>query len=839
MSNSLKKRGYTLMGMAITLAVVGLMTAAAVSRFTVYYHDKSIDDTRENVAIVMDALTRFVNQNGYYPCPAPLKNVANDVSGYGLPTATCNSSAVATGAVPFRVLNIPQSVVKDAYDTRLVYAVTSSLTDKETYTNSGGGIGVVDGTGSNILPQANAAHFVVLSHGRDRSGAYSSEGGINTRACNSSTKDAINCDGAAIFRSMPFADLGTSNENHFDDYLGVFMSPDLPIWLVDNNDSNNIWYDLSLAPRLAIGYPKNDSPKNLSLSYNIITAATKASPVVITTSVDHGLSTGDIVYISGVVGMTELNNKYYRIIRTGTTTFSLQDMTGTNIDGTAFTAWTSGGAVYKLYPSVKYLSSDNVVSSSTNTSPIVVTTASDHGFMTGDKVLILGSSLTSLNGFYRITKTASNKFSLQDLSGNNTEAPGGTASSSGIVIKYPEISLSVNGDVKISNNIYAQYICDSSTNDRDSSSNMSYCVKIDDLFSLSCSSGYLQSVDGYGSGSTGIRLNCATIPATMEYRCPAGKVISSVSTTDGIVCSYPATTAVSTTGSFIDYNTVCASRSFNLCGSTRTTGIIKNGDTVTLSGLSTYQETYKCLNREFVFTGSAGSCDTTCDATEALQYSDFAFYNGGSKSSFSGLWDVDVSNQCSFEYRSFSSATSPDDIQCEVGERKTVYEICPDGEEGYVEKNMDWGCSPNQWNTVSSTDNCSAITSAYQTNHCPEGIYDTNGDGTCDACLSLTQTRKRKLHSYTDMEELRSLDCTTRKWTYWHRSATPTALARTWTLSGISDPIGPVREKGSNNRLGDTCYDNNNTQRACYMPIAHGHLDLRPLYYQYQDCICK
>jgi len=172
------------MGMAITLAVVGLMAGAATSRFTIYYHEKTIDETRDNVNTIMDALNNFLNQNGYYPCPAPL-DVANDVGGYGLPVVGCNSGSVGDftngvfretglvlrGAVPFRVLNLPQSVVKDAYDMRIEYAVSGILTNKQTYSSTGGKINVIDGSGAaTILPQSGKAHFVVLSHGRDKQG---------------------------------------------------------------------------------------------------------------------------------------------------------------------------------------------------------------------------------------------------------------------------------------------------------------------------------------------------------------------------------------------------------------------------------------------------------------------------------------------------------------------------------------------------------------------------------------------------------------------------------------------------------------------------------------------
>lgn len=73
-----------------------------------------------------------------------------------------------------------------------------------------------------------------------------------------------------------------------------------------------------------------------------ITAATKADPVVIT-SVAHGFTNGDVVRISGVVGMTELNGNDYTVANKTDDTFELTNSAGTDIDGTTFGTYISGG----------------------------------------------------------------------------------------------------------------------------------------------------------------------------------------------------------------------------------------------------------------------------------------------------------------------------------------------------------------------------------------------------------------------------------------------------------------------------------------------------------------
>jgi len=67
-----------------------------------------------------------------------------------------------------------------------------------------------------------------------------------------------------------------------------------------------------------------------------ITAATQANPGQIT-QVGHGFTTGEVVGISGVVGMVELNGNSYTITKVDADNYTI------GVDTTAFTAYTSGG----------------------------------------------------------------------------------------------------------------------------------------------------------------------------------------------------------------------------------------------------------------------------------------------------------------------------------------------------------------------------------------------------------------------------------------------------------------------------------------------------------------
>lgn len=86
-----------------------------------------------------------------------------------------------------------------------------------------------------------------------------------------------------------------------------------------------------------------------------ITAATKADPCVIT-SVGHGLSDNDEIFITQVSGMSELNNRVFVINVLTADTFELNDE-----DSTGYTTYVSGGIARKTF-----VTEDSAVMTPTN-----------------------------------------------------------------------------------------------------------------------------------------------------------------------------------------------------------------------------------------------------------------------------------------------------------------------------------------------------------------------------------------------------------------------------------------------------------------------------------------
>jgi hypothetical protein len=89
-----------------------------------------------------------------------------------------------------------------------------------------------------------------------------------------------------------------------------------------------------------------------------VTNITRANPAVVT-STAHGFANGDEVAIAGVLGMTQVNSRNFKVANVATNTFELQYLNGTNVNSTTFTAYASGGTASRVYTiTTPYLEAD-------------------------------------------------------------------------------------------------------------------------------------------------------------------------------------------------------------------------------------------------------------------------------------------------------------------------------------------------------------------------------------------------------------------------------------------------------------------------------------------------
>lgn len=76
--------------------------------------------------------------------------------------------------------------------------------------------------------------------------------------------------------------------------------------------------------------------------YSAISGITKANPAVVTCNA-HGFTEGQTITLGGVTGMTQVNNKYFKVVNKTTNTFELYNTDDTPVDSTGYSTYASSG----------------------------------------------------------------------------------------------------------------------------------------------------------------------------------------------------------------------------------------------------------------------------------------------------------------------------------------------------------------------------------------------------------------------------------------------------------------------------------------------------------------
>lgn len=134
-----------------------------------------------------------------------------------------------------------------------------------------------------------------------------------------------------------------------------------------------------------------------------ITGITRASTGVVTSS-SHGFATGDWVWISGVKGMTQINDRAFRVVKINNNSYSLQSWNGSSWA----TVSTTSGSGYSSY------SSGGIARECLVSDCSVVVTANSHGLADNDYVYISNvGGMTGINGSgYQVTELTAHTYSI-------------------------------------------------------------------------------------------------------------------------------------------------------------------------------------------------------------------------------------------------------------------------------------------------------------------------------------------------------------------------------------------------------------------------------------------
>jgi len=203
-----------------------------------------------------------------------------------------------------------------------------------------------------------------------------------------------------------------------------------------------------------------------------ITDITQADPAVVT-SVGHGYSDGDEVFIASVGGMTELNSRRFVVANSTANTFELTDQaTGGNEDSSAYTAYTSGGTSARIYTlttpyaiedldELKYVQSADVMTLVHPSYPVQELSRTDHDEWTISAVEfnptqdhpaqlgVTAISGTGTNSYYKVTAIADDGEESLAATSNTDNVISGATQANPIVVTSTAHTLTEGDEIEI------------------------------------------------------------------------------------------------------------------------------------------------------------------------------------------------------------------------------------------------------------------------------------------------------------------------------------------------------------------------------------------------------
>ena len=196
-------RGFTLAELAVVLVIVGLLLGGLFMPLSAQMNSRNTNDTQKTLNDIRDALLGFAAANGRLPCPA-LATISDTTAGAGLESPQGGPCANSAGVLPWVTLGVPET---DAWGNRFTYRVTldfarvangqntysstagTCITNNNPPTNppinpqfaafalcSQGDMTIVNTTVGSSSPISTNIPAVVISHGKNGNGAFTSQG---------------------------------------------------------------------------------------------------------------------------------------------------------------------------------------------------------------------------------------------------------------------------------------------------------------------------------------------------------------------------------------------------------------------------------------------------------------------------------------------------------------------------------------------------------------------------------------------------------------------------------------------------------------------------------------
>ena len=98
--------GFSLLEMAIVLAIVGLLLAGLIPTLSAQIEQQRRSDTRKHLDEIQQALMGYAIINGFLPCPTTTTDPAN--ANYGSADASCSANPTTEGYLPWKTLGVSE-----------------------------------------------------------------------------------------------------------------------------------------------------------------------------------------------------------------------------------------------------------------------------------------------------------------------------------------------------------------------------------------------------------------------------------------------------------------------------------------------------------------------------------------------------------------------------------------------------------------------------------------------------------------------------------------------------------------------------------------------------------
>jgi prepilin-type N-terminal cleavage/methylation domain-containing protein len=126
--NPLGQAGFTLVEMAISLCIIGLLMTGGMAGIARYFEVQRNHETHRKIEFVMNALGGYVQAHYRLPCPADPNASAAQAGREGQGGSCAAVHGELAGIVPWKELAIPQNMVVDGWGRYITYKPASRLT---------------------------------------------------------------------------------------------------------------------------------------------------------------------------------------------------------------------------------------------------------------------------------------------------------------------------------------------------------------------------------------------------------------------------------------------------------------------------------------------------------------------------------------------------------------------------------------------------------------------------------------------------------------------------------------------------------------------------------------